>query len=78
MARPVKIPEAKPCPFCGGTHGFVECMGGATHRFWCNGCVALGPPVENGTYTGAGDERAERDPTKAWNKRRHKPTEARP
>jgi Lar family restriction alleviation protein len=59
-----------PCPFCGSAAGFVEMMDLSVYRFQCDGCAALGPPVERGDYEGAGCPRAERDATKAWNRRK--------
>lgn len=68
--RKVNIPAALPCPYCGSLDGFVEMMNICVARYWCNECAALGPPVEDGDYVGAGDRRAERDAIKVWNRRR--------
>lgn len=70
MPRPVRKIEPAPCPFCGSADGYVEMMSYCAHRFICNQCCAYGPPVERGDYDGAGCPRAERDATKAWNRRK--------
>lgn len=65
------IPKAKPCPFCRSDAIFVEDLGGVfacTYAARCDGCAALGPPVEHGDY-GDGRELEKRNAIKAWNKR---------
>lgn len=72
MSRPVKAPEAKPCPFCGSGATYIECLGGVfacTFARRCDECGAQGPSVEDANY-GDGRDRETRDATIAWNKRR--------
>lgn len=68
----MRIPKAKPCPFCKSADGYVQMMDYSTHRYWCNNCAALGPPVQRSDYDGAGCQRAERDAIQIWNVRNRK------
>jgi Restriction alleviation protein Lar len=67
----MRIPKAKPCPFCKSTSGFVERMDLSSYQFVCNDCFAHGPNVCDSRWE---DDKAEVEATRAWNKRRKAPT----
>ncbi len=57
----------KPCPFCGGTVGFVERMTICSYRYRCD-CGADGPQVEHGRYEDH-EGTPGNDAARAWNRR---------
>lgn len=59
-----------PCPFCGGTEGYVERMTICVYQYICD-CGAVGPPVEKLEYEDHEGTPA-KDAIKAWNTRADK------
>ncbi|MBS7697830.1 MAG: Lar family restriction alleviation protein [Chelatococcus sp.] len=67
MAR---IAKRKPCPFCGTSDSFVECMDYGDFAVICNSCLARGPSGEgDGCDPSSENHRGERNATREWNKR---------
>lgn len=69
MGAPKDHPR-KPCPFCGATASFVECMELGSYAVVCNDCRAVGPIGEGNSSRCVGDDaKGEWNATRKWNKR---------
>lgn len=69
----MRIPKAKPCPFCRSTDSFVERMDLSSWQRVCNDCFAHGPNVCHADWE---DDKAVMEATRAWNKRSRAPVTA--
>lgn len=65
----MRIPKAKPCPFCRSADGFVERMDLSSWQYVCNDCFAHGPNVCDADLE---EDRAKVLATRGWNSRKRK------
>jgi hypothetical protein len=69
----MRIPKAKPCPFCKSADVWVERYGLCCYGVVCNDCLSAGPRVEHGDYSDYdkddGVKNGERDAIRLWNAR---------
>lgn len=73
-----KLAKMKPCPFCGSTDAFVECMDFGDFAVRCNNCIGTGPHAEGcDCDPSAENHRGARNAIREWNKRKRPiPTDA--
>jgi hypothetical protein len=67
----MRIAKTRPCPFCGTTDNFVECLDFGTFAVVCNGCGARGPEADGDDCDPDSDRaRGRRGAVRAWNGRK--------